>query len=66
MPAVVTWEKFREELEQSLRSIAEKTVEAVRVEEMPKQIFEQYSIDAGFNKAVKSQNTKASAWLGKE
>ena len=49
----------------SLRSIAEKTVEAVRVEEMKGAIPRSFSEhDKGFNQAVTEQTKKAQEWLG--
>ena len=60
-------------LKGALTRIAEKTVEAVRVEKKPN-IMETESEDKiywmkrrrGFNQAVEQQDERASAWLGKE
>lgn len=63
---------WEEKISQSLRSIAEKTVEAVRVEkkeELDVSIedgdLEGIEID-GFNQAITEQTNLANRWLGKE
>ena len=57
-------------LRKALRSIAEKTVEAVRVEERRftdfDEVVEEDYIIGGYNDAVDEQNKLSSAWLGKE
>lgn len=79
-----TWDftvGFDDVLRQSLRSIAEKSIEAVRVEEDHTEEYKWKNVytgngtypnkpiewqEVGFNKAVYKQNKLSSAWLGKE
>lgn len=54
-------------LKEALTRIAEKTVEAVRVEKLKGLVPRSFSEhDKGFNQAVTEQNKRASAWLGKD
>ena len=59
-------------LRRATRSIAQKTIEAVRVEEV-QEFSGGYNSDPemkhwenGHNEAIAKQNTKANLWLGKE
>lgn len=65
------YEQLRDSVHHSLCSIAEKTVEAVRVEKDPvilRQDGVSYDFDAveGFNQAITEQSKLAARWLGKE
>lgn len=69
---IVLDDEVRIRLENDLRLIAEKTVEAVRVEENNDYDSGRNSDpeleywEHGYNKAIHEQNTKSRAWLGKE